>query len=196
MTDSSLRILLVDDDRLVLTIMGRELEAAGYAVATAENGAAALELALRQDFDLAVLDIRMPGMSGIEAARVLRETHGLPSLFLTAYGEQELVDRAAAEGGLGYLVKPIDAAKLIPALETAAARARDLRALQAKQEQLAQALDAGRETSVAIGILMERQRLGRDEAFDLLRKHARTERCKIEDYCRDIVAATERLNRH
>lgn len=196
MTDSSLRILLVDDDRLVLTIMGRELEAAGYAVATAENGAAALELASRQDFDLAVLDIRMPGMSGIEAARILRETHGLPSLFLTAYGEQELVDRAAAEGGLGYLVKPIDAAKLIPALETAAARARDLRALQAKQEQLAQALDAGRETSVAIGILMERQRLGRDEAFDLLRKHARTERCKIEDYCRDIVAATERLNRH
>ncbi|MEW6515238.1 MAG: response regulator [Pseudomonadota bacterium] len=190
----SVHLLLVDDDRLVLATLSKGLRDAGYEVSTAESGKAALELAAKQPYDLAVLDIRMSGLSGIETAQSLREAHGVPTLFLSAYGERELVVQAAAAGGLGYVVKPVDVVQLIPAIEAALARARDLKALTEARAQLEQALAGGRQTSIAIGILMERRGLSEQAAFDLLRTSARMNRRKLEDISRELVEAEARLN--
>lgn len=188
------RILFADDDRLVLATMAKGLRDAGFAVSTANSGAEALDLASEAHFDLALLDIRMPGLSGIETAQQLREKHGLPAMFLTAYGEQALVQEAIAKGGLTYVMKPIDVAQLVPAVSTALARALDLQALEALQAQLRQALAAGRETSMAVGIVMARQGIGEQAAFELLRAKARRQQRKLNDYCRDVVNAAEQFN--
>jgi len=192
-TDSKeMRLLLVDDDRLGLAALARGLRDAAYAVVAADSGETALEYAGTTRFDLAVVDIRMPGMSGIETARRLRESHSLHSVFLTSYGEKELVEEAIRDGGLSYVIKPIDAQRLVPSLETALARARDLNALLDVKAQLERALSSGRCTSMVIGMLMERHGVSERAAFETLRAHARRERRKLEDMCREFVEDIER----
>lgn len=188
------RILLVDDDRLILATLAKSLGNAGYSVSTADSGEAALEAAGTDRFDLAIVDMRMPGMSGCDTAQRLRQEHGIPSLFLSAYSERELVQQAVAEGGLGYLVKPVDAAQLMPAIEAATARARDLAALGEARRQLEQALAASRATSIAIGILMERRKLGEQAAFETLRAAARKNQRKLEEQSREMVDLLESIN--
>ncbi len=190
----NLRILLVDDDRLILATLGKALGNAGYSVTTVDSGEAALAAAERNAIDIAVLDMRMPGLSGIDTARRLRDGWGIPVLFLTAYGDVELVQQAIAEGGLGYLVKPVDPSQLIPAIETAHARARDLKALTESKFHLEQALDTDRSTSVAVGILMERRGLEQRAAFETLRNGARKRRRKLSEYSGEVVRRTPRAD--
>ncbi len=187
-------ILLVDDDRLILSTLGSGLRQIGYTVTVAASGEAALALIQRQPPDLAVLDLRMPGMSGIELARRLRDAYHIPVLFLSAYSDQKMVEEAIDEGGLGYVVKPVDVPQLVPAIETALARSRDLQALGKVKDHLEQALKGGRDIATAIGILMERQGLQRQEAFELLRAHSRTRRRRLELLAHDVVEAVEVLN--
>jgi response regulator NasT len=192
----STRLLLVDDDRVILATLARNLRDAGYEAEIADCGEAALELAAAVHFNLAVLDMRMPGLSGIETAQRLRDEHCIPALFLSAHGERELVQQAVAGGGLGYVLKPVDAPQLVPAIEAALARGRDLAALLETKSQLEHALAGGRHTNIAIGILMERHRLGEAVAFEALREGARAERRKLEHHAGDLVMALERVNLH
>jgi AmiR/NasT family two-component response regulator len=191
----AVRILFADDDRLVLATLTQGLRDAGYLVEAADSGETALDLAAEKSFDLALLDIRMAGISGIETARRLRDEHGVPALFLSAYSEREMVKEAVAQGGLAYLVKPVDVLHLVPAIEAALARASDLKALVTTREQLAHALAGGRHASMAVGIVMERRGLSEQAAFDALRTGARKNRRKLEDYCRELIEALEKLNR-
>jgi len=185
------RLLFVDDDRLIIATMVKGLKTAGYEVLSANSGEAALQLASHIEFDLAILDIRMPGLSGIETSRLLRDRFSLPALFLSAYSESELVDSATAEGALGYLVKPIDIVQLIPTIEAALARAHDLKTLSACKTQLERALSCRRETSIAIGILMERYGLTKQEAFDRIRRDARNTRRSVIEVSRELVVDEE-----
>jgi len=187
-------ILLVDDDRLVLTTLGIGLRRAGYSVHEASSGEAALAMAKETRFDIAILDIGMPDISGTELAGQLLSDHDLPAMFLSAYIAEDTVDEAVAKGGLGYLVKPIDVPQLIPALESALARARDLQALMKLKGQLEHALGSGRDTSTAVGILMERHGLGRQAAFDSLRRIARSRGTRVEALAGELVEAAESLN--
>jgi len=187
-------ILLVDDDRLVLATMAKGLRDAQYHITTASSGQQAIELASDHEFDLAVLDIRMPGISGIETARQLFQYHSLPSIFLSAYDEGSTVADAVQSGGFGYVVKPIDAPQLVPTLEAALARARDMRALVGSREQLEKALSSGRYTSMAVGIMMERGRLSQKEAFEQLRHQARSGNRKLEQLCEELVLSLENIN--
>ena len=189
---SSIRLLLVDDDRLALATFAAGLNALGYATTSADSGEAGLALAGKAVFDLAILDIRMPGLSGIELCRILQRRHGLPSLFLSAYSEREQVAEAVSEGGMGYLVKPVDAPRAVPAIESALARARDLQSLRETRAQLEHALAGGRKTAMAIGVLMARQGLSEQAAFEALRAEARSRRRKLEDYCTELVAGAGR----
>lgn len=188
------RILFAEDDRLVIATLSQGLGKAGFDVTTATSGEMALELASSATFDLALLDIRMPGLCGIETAHLLLERFRLYTLFLTAYGERELVQRAVANGGLGYVMKPTDIGQLTSALTTALARAQDLKSLQEAKVQLECALASGRQTSMAIGILMERRGLSVEGAFEALRTSARKKRSKLEDISRDLVETLEDLN--
>jgi response regulator NasT len=183
------KILLVDDDRLILRTVGQGLRQAGYHVQEAASPEAALEAVGEESFDLAVLDIRMPEGSGIQLGRKLRESHDLPSVFLTAYSDEETVKLVVQEGALGYVVKPADTPQLIPAIELALARAREFKALLGNKEQLEFALDQKRKTSAAVGMLMERFGMTYEGAFENLRSLARNERRKIESLAEEMVGA-------
>lgn len=188
------RVLLVDDDRLVLATLASGLAQAGYVVQATGSAEEALRVLAIERPDIAVLDVRMPGQSGLELARQLREVGEVPFIFLTAYSDNDVVKEAADYGALGYVVKPVDIPQLVPAIEAALARAAELRKLRETEQQLQTALSEGREVSMVIGLIMERRRLDRQEAFDLLRTSARTQRRKIGDVAQEILAAAELLN--
>ncbi|MDK9724743.1 MAG: response regulator [Sterolibacteriaceae bacterium MAG5] len=192
---SAKSLLLMDDDRLVLATLGEGLRQAGYRVTTSSSVEEAEELLSANDFDLAILDMRLPGQSGLDLARQLRAANSdVPFIFLTAYSDDDLVTQASEIGAMGYVVKPADPDRLVPAIEAALARARDARQLKETGRQLQTALDADRDVSIAIGVMMERRRVGRQESFELLRTQARTERRKLIDLAREVVLAAEKLN--
>ncbi len=188
------RILVVDDDRLILATLAAGLRHAGYDAREAASGEEALRLCETERPDLVLLDVRMPGMDGVQAARLIRERFGIPFLFLSAYSDEALVRQAAEEGALGYLVKPLDVTQLVPSLEAALARAREIRALREAEERLTRALGTSRDTATAVGLVMERYRLDRQAAFEALRQHARSQRRKLEDVAAEMLRATEATN--
>ncbi len=189
------RLLLLDDDRLVLATLGEGLRQAGYHVTTASSVEEAEEVLANGEIDLAILDVRMPGLSGIDLAWRMHEANSeVPFVFLTAYSDDELVEQASEAGAMGYVVKPADPDRLVPAIEAAFARAGEVRKLRETGRQLQTALDADRDVSLALGIIMERRRLGRQEAFEVLRSQARMERRKLIDLAREVVLAVEKIN--
>lgn len=184
-------ILVVDDDRLVLAALAEGLRGAGYRVTGVASGEDALANAGRDAPDLALLDVRMPGMSGIELGRRLREQFGVPFLYLSAYGDQEVVQQAVDEGALGYLVKPLDIQQIAPSIEAALTRAGEIRSLRQSEDQLNKALAGSREISMAVGLLMMRDRLNRQQAFELLRSNARSRRQPIAEIAEQLLSSAE-----
>ncbi len=182
-------LLFVDDDRLVLGTLADGLRDAGYDVVTADSAKTALAYAAQTCFELAILDVRMPEMSGTELAAVLRDDFNVRSIFLSAFDDQHTVDMAIREGGLGYLVKPVTVAKMIPAIEAALARAADLKKLANYSSNLEKALSSNRIVSVAIGILMAELGLTENEAFEHLRGISRNRRIKMDVVAEEIVAS-------
>lgn len=189
-------ILLVDDDILIVELLSTYLLRAGYAVCAASSARVALDLiaAGQRAPDLALLDINMPGMSGLELARHLQLETTIPLMFISASAEDEEVDQAASYGAVGYLHKPINATQIAPSVKAALARADDIRELRDTKERLTAALLAGRETSMAVGLLMERYRTDRDTAFQVLRDYARSQRSKLTDVALEVLQSAETLN--
>lgn len=185
-------ILVVEDDRLVLADVSLGLRDAGYRVSAANNGESALKVVDEDLPDLALLDMRMPGMSGIELARRLRNR--VPVLFLSAYGDTNTVREATEQGALGYLVKPLGIEQILPSLQAAFSRAEELGAYREKENQLTTALAAKRDTAMALGLLMERKGIDRKQAFDLLRAHARSSRRSVQSVASELLDASEKLN--
>ena len=166
-----MRILIAEDETLIRLDLRSLLERAGFDVcAEARDGVEAVELARSQRPDVAVLDVKMPRLDGIEAARRILDERPIPIVMLTAYDKQELVSRAAEAGVFGYLVKPFREADLLPAIHTARARHEELGALRAEADSLAEALAARKLIERAKGLLMEKEELSEGEAFARLRK--------------------------
>lgn len=194
MQNRNSKLLLVDDDRLVLATLGLGLQDAGYVVHTAESVQEA-QILLDEGLqpDLAILDIRMSNTSdgwenkGLQIARQLSETGDIPFLMFSAYSSPELVSEANSLGALAYLVKPLDVSQLLPAIESALSRASDLFTLRATKEQLQTALNAERAISIAVGVVMASCKLDREQAFELLRSTARSQRRKLVDLAEEVI---------
>src|SRR5881397_284222 len=139
-------------------------------VGEARDGEEAVALARELEPELAILDVKMPKLDGIDAARRILEERPVPIVMLTAYGQQELVSRAVEAGVFGYLVKPFREQDLLPAIAAARARHEELQALRAEAESLSDALAARKVIEQAKGLLMEREQLSEAEAFARLRK--------------------------
>ena len=136
-----MRILVAEDETIIRLDLKALLERAGFEVcAEARDGEEAVALARSEQPDLAVLDVKMPKLDGIEAARRILDERQIPIVMLTAYGQDELVQRAAEAGVFGYLVKPFREQDLLPAIRTARARHDELAALRDEAESLAEAL--------------------------------------------------------
>src|SRR3989441_7646737 len=138
--------------------------------AEARDGEEAVELARQHEPDLAIMDVKMPKLDGIEAARRILDERPIPIVMLTAYGQEELVQRAAEAGVFGYLVKPFREQDLLPAIHTARARHEELVALREEAESLGEALAARKAIERAKGLLMQKEGLTEQEAFARLRK--------------------------
>jgi response regulator NasT len=167
----STRILIAEDETIIRLDLRELLERAGFDVcAEARDGEEAVELARAERPDVALLDVKMPRLDGIEAARRILDERPIPIVMVTAYGEQELVSRAVEAGVFGYLVKPFREGDLLPAIQTARARHDELVALREEAESLAEALAARKAIERAKGLLMEREGLTEQQAFARLRK--------------------------
>ena len=188
------QILIVDDDQLLLAFLAEVLRHAGYDTVEAASADEALRQISLCEPDLALLDITMPGMSGLELARHLHAETTVPFMFLSGSGDAESARQAAAFGAVGFVVKPVDAEHLMPAFEAGLARADEIRQLRRTELNLSAALAAGRETSLAVGLLMCKFQTDRDTAFEVLREHARSRRRKINEVAEQLLAAEETLN--
>jgi response regulator NasT len=167
----SLRILIAEDETIIRLDLRELLERSGFEVcAEARDGEEAVALARSERPDVAIMDVKMPKLDGIEAARRILDERPIPIVMLTAYGQQELVSRAVEAGVFGYLVKPFREQDLLPAIETARARHDELAALREEAESLGEALAARKAIERAKGLLMAKEGLSEQDAFARLRK--------------------------
>jgi two-component system, response regulator PdtaR len=186
------KILIAEDETIIRMDLRALLEGAGFEVcAEAKDGEEAVALARSEQPDLAVLDVKMPRLDGIEAARRILDERPIPIVMVTAYGERELVARAVEAGVFGYLVKPFRETDLLPAIETARARHDELAALRAEAESLADALAARKAIERAKGLLMAKEGLSEQDAFARLRKASQASGRPLKVVAEAVVATLE-----
>ncbi len=187
-------ILLVEDDRLVLHTLAQGLRKAGYGTLEADSGEEAMQICADKRPDLALLDMRLPGISGADIAQWLKNSLNVDSLFLSAYNDPETVGTAAEMGALGYLVKPLDVPQIVPAVRTALLRSKEIKKLHQTEIDLSTALKTSRNISVAIGLLMQRFDSGADDTFNALRTYCRNQRKRMIDVADQIVERREEID--
>lgn len=188
-------ILIVDDDLLFLQFTAEVLRQAGYNTASAASGEEALAFIAATPPDFVLLDILMPGMSGMEVASALRQQESMvPFMFVSAVDDARTARRAAQYGATGYLIKPVDGPRVVSALTAALARADEITQLRRSEASLHAALSQRRETSLAVGLLMGKFHTNRSIAFKALREHARATRQKVEDAAALLLTAEETVN--
>jgi two-component system, response regulator PdtaR len=196
------KILVVDDDRLVLATVTHGLARAGYEVIDADNGDDAILLARQHKPDLALLDIRMEGKSGFDVAAYLRASLGTPFMFLSAFADDATVAQVKALGAVAYLVKPLDISQIVPTVEAA------LSSVRARRAQMPASPRPGVEpvadpvadplvdpVPVAVGVLMHRYSLPRAEALSRLRRLAETDGRSVHAQAAALLDAVELLAR-
>jgi response regulator NasT len=187
-----LRILVAEDEALTRTILRARLEKLGHqVVGEAENGVQAVEAARSHKPDAIIMDIRMPEMDGIEAARQIVGERPTAILFLTAFSEDTLVEQASDAGALAYLMKPFRKEDLAPALEVAVRRFRQLQGQQEKISQLEETLETRKLIERAKGILMDRHHMTEDEAFKRIHFQARNQNKKMREIAQSIITASD-----
>ena len=188
------RILVVDDDRLVLATVAHGLAQAGYEVIDADNGDDAILLAREHRPQLALLDIRMEGKSGFDVAATLRDAYRIPFMFLSAFSDEATVAEVQRLGALAYLVKPLDVGQIVPGVEAAFAR------IKAEPALTAPAAMAARDglsdpLPLAVGILMHRHSLTRTVAFARLQRLAAELGISADQQAERLIGAVEELAR-
>ena len=187
-----MRILVAEDETIIRLDLRALLEQAGFDVCgEARDGVEAVELARELEPDLAVMDVKMPRLDGIEAARRILEERPIPIVMVTAYDQDEIVSRAVEAGVFGYLVKPFREQDLLPAIQTARARHDELQALRAEAESLADALAARKAIERAKGVLMAKEGLTEQEAFERLRRASQLSGRPLKVVAEALIATFE-----
>ncbi len=186
------RIIIADDESIVRTDLKEMLTNLGYlVVGEVGDGRSAVNLARELKPDIVFMDIKMPDMDGIEAAKILTAEQIAPVILLTAFGQKELVDRAKEAGVVGYLVKPFREADLAPAIEIAASRFNEFRVVQQEVEDLQNALETRKVVDRAKGILMDTQKMSEQDAFRKIQKMSMNTRKPMKDVAEAIILANE-----
>jgi AmiR/NasT family two-component response regulator len=183
----SLRILLAEDESIIRMGLCRILEDAGHRVVAAPDGRTAVKLARQTGPDLAILDIKMPGLDGLEVARQIYARRPLPIVVLTAYGDRELVEQAAELPILAYLIKPVDEQELLATLEVVTARFAEQQHLVRQANDLEEQLEARKVVERAKGVLMQRESLSEKEAYLHIQRQARQQRRTMRQVAEAIL---------
>ena len=187
-------ILLVEDDLLILHSLAMGLTNAGYRIMEADSAEAAMRLCTDCNPDLALLDISLPDMSGMDFARWLIATLDTPFLFLSAYNDPENVATAVELGALGFLVKPLNVTQVLPSIQAALQLSKDRQALQRIEHDLRIAFKTNRIINLATGLLMQRFGTGANETFDAFRGYCRSKEKKMIDIADSIVEHRQEID--
>lgn len=186
------RIVIADDESIIRMDLKEMLSNLGYLViGEAGDGRSAVSLARELRPDLVIMDIKMPDMDGIEAARILTEEEIAPVILLTAYSQRELIEGAKEAGVVAYLVKPFRESDLAPAIEVALARFREFQDLKKEVGDLKEALETRKLVERAKGILMDTQGLSEAEAFRRIQKMSMNTRKPMKEVAEAIILAYE-----
>ncbi len=187
---TTLRLLVAEDEALIRLDLTETLREEGYeVVGEAANGAVAIELARELRPDVAILDIKMPGTDGLEAARQILGERICAVVMLTAFSQRELVTQARDIGVLAYVVKPYQRSELVPAIELAVARFAEMEALNAKVGSLENQLETRKLVDRAKGRLMDRDGLTESDAFRTIQTAAMERRLTMRLVAEEILAA-------
>ncbi len=186
------RIVIADDESLIRLDLREMLTHLGYdVIGEAGDGRSALDLARRLRPDLLIMDIKMPDLDGISAAEELTRERIAPVVLVTAYSDQELVERAREAGVVGYVVKPFREAELLPVIELSRARFDEFRTLEREVGSLKEALETRKLIERAKGVLMESHGLRESEAFHRIRKTSMDARKSMKEVAEAILLAYE-----
>lgn len=191
---SKLKILVAEDETIIRLDLVEMLTEAGYeVVAQAENGLRAIELANEVKPDLAILDVKMPQLDGISAAEKIISI--APVLMLTAFSQKELVDRARDAGVMAYVVKPFSINDLVPAIEIAISRHRQMKSLEKEVADLYERLETRKLIDRAKGILMKALNISEPEAFSWIQKSAMDRRMSMRDIANAVIDPEKALDK-
>ena len=184
------RVIIADDESLIRKDLREILTNLGYLViAEASEGRSTVNLARELRPDIVIMDIKMPDMDGIEASEILTKERIAPVLLLSAYSQQELIQRARQAGVTGYMVKPFRESDLAPAIEVALARFSEFRAMEREVDSLQDALETRKAVERANGILMDSQGLSETEAFRRIQKMSMNNRRPMRAVADAIILA-------
>jgi response regulator NasT len=185
--EKKVRILVAEDETIIRLDLVEMLTEAGYEViAQAENGAIAVELAKQHKPDLAILDVKMPEMDGITAAEQIILL--APVLMLTAFSQRELVERARDAGVMAYVVKPFSINDLVPAIEIAISRHRQMKTLESEVADIYERLETRKIIDRAKGILMKAMNLSEPESFSWIQKTAMDRRISMKQVAQAVIS--------
>ncbi len=190
----TLRVVVADDESIRLMSLKTQMESMGLqVVGEAVNGKQAVDLVCRLKPDLAVLDIKMPEMDGLEAAKAIAAEYPIPVIVLTAYSERSLAERAIEAGVFAYLMKPVSEDDLLPTILLAKSRFREFQDLRKGISDMKEALETRKLIERAKGILMERRNLSEAEAFRRMQIQSQNENKKLAEIAQAIIMADRML---
>jgi AmiR/NasT family two-component response regulator len=198
MPERTKRVVIAEDEAIIRLDLKEILESEGYeVVGETGRGDEAVELVATQHPDLAILDVKMPGLDGIEAARRITSEYRTAALILTAFSQRNLIEDARDAGVAAYLVKPFQRNELIPAIEVAIARFEEHRAIEDEYARLSgevatleDKLETRRLVDRAKGVLMDKHGLGEADAFSFIQRTAMDRRIRMADVAKEILAGT------
>ena len=192
----SLRILIADTESIIRMDLKELLEEAGHeVVGEAADGLKAVELTRKLKPDLVIMDIKMPEMDGIAAAKMISNEKLAPVLLLTAYSQKEIVEKAKDSGVLAYLVKPVKESNLFPAMEIALSRFKEYMEIEQELLDLRNSLETRKILDRAKGMLMDAYNLSEQEAFRRIQQYSMAKRKSIREVAEAIIDASKKKTR-
>ncbi len=187
----AIRVVIAEDEAIIRLDLKETLEEEGYeVVGETGRGDEVMELISLHKPDLAILDIKMPGMDGLQAARLVSEAKLCPVVLVTAFSQREIVEQARDAGALAYIVKPFQKTDLIPAIELAIGRFRELKLLSNEVGALEEQLETRKLLDRAKGILIDQFSFSENDAYLFVQRCAMSERTKMRDVAERIVNGT------
>ena len=184
----TIRVVIAEDEAIIRMDLRETLEEEGYeVVGETGRGDEAIELVRALSPDLAILDIKMPGLDGLAAAREIAGEHRAAVLILTAFSQRDLIEQARDAGALAYLVKPFQRSELIPAVEVALGRFREMQALFDQNSSLEDQLETRKVVDRAKGLLMTRQKMTEPEAFRWIQRTAMDRRTTMKAVAEAVI---------
>ncbi|MCL2490773.1 MAG: response regulator [Propionibacteriaceae bacterium] len=182
------RVVVAEDEALIRLDLVELLNDEGYeVVGQASDGESAVAMARELEPDLVVMDVKMPVMSGIEAAEIISDERIAPVVMLTAFSQRDLVEQAREAGAMAYVVKPFDASDVVPAIEMAMARFAELRAVEDEAADLADRLESRKLVDQAKGLLQDSFGMTEAEAFRWIQKQAMDMRKSMRDVAEGVL---------